>query len=168
MSHFLYILNAQIQWKPLCREKTLKHWVRDWESNNHPKTESRMERLIWRYNLVDILYPGFSGLAQNDANSYFFILWLIRYIQRYYAFLGDREIFEAHDCRFCSREKFQDMIIREGKNWILLYNKYPYTGIDEQYHSAIPHAHKEFFTEFTERKSRAQTSPWRSERILLR
>ncbi len=69
--------------------------------------------------------------------------------QEYYAFLGDREIFEAHDCPFCSREKFQDMIIWEGKNWILLYNKYPYTGND-QHIMAIPHAHKEFFTEFTE------------------
>ena len=69
--------------------------------------------------------------------------------QEYYAFLGDRKLLEAHECPFCLREKYQDMIIWEGKHWIILYNKYPYTGND-QHIMAIPRAHKEFFTEFTD------------------
>lgn len=67
----------------------------------------------------------------------------------YYASMGDKEFFEAHDCPFCSREKYQDMIIWEGIHWMILYNKYPYTGND-QHIMAVPRAHKEFFIEFSE------------------
>lgn len=69
--------------------------------------------------------------------------------QDYNKFLGNRELLEAHECPFCIAEEHQDMIIWEGKYWMMIYNKYPYTGND-QHIMAVPRAHKEFFVEFTE------------------
>lgn len=69
--------------------------------------------------------------------------------QDYHKFLDGRELLEAHECPFCSAEEHQDMIIWEGKYWMMIYNKYPYTGND-QHIMAVPRAHKEFFTEFSE------------------
>lgn len=69
--------------------------------------------------------------------------------QDYKKFLDGRKLLEAHECPFCDLEGNKNHIIWEGKNWILLYNKYPYTGND-QHIMAIPRAHKEFFTEFTD------------------
>lgn len=69
--------------------------------------------------------------------------------QDYYKFLGDRELLEAHECPFCDLEGNKNHTIWEGKYWIILYNKYPYTGND-QHIMAIPRTHKEFFVEFDE------------------
>lgn len=69
--------------------------------------------------------------------------------QDYHNFLNGRELLEAHECPFCEIEKDNSLVIWEWKYWILLYNKYPYTGND-QHIMAVPRAHKEFFTEFTD------------------
>jgi diadenosine tetraphosphate (Ap4A) HIT family hydrolase len=68
--------------------------------------------------------------------------------KEYGAFLNGRELLEAHECPFCEMEKHKDMIIWEWVYWVVLYNKYPYTGND-QHIMAVPRAHKEFFTEFS-------------------
>lgn len=69
--------------------------------------------------------------------------------QDYHNFLNGRELLEAHECPFCLVEEYQDMIIWEWKYWMMIYNKYPYTG-NNQHIMAVPRAHKEFFWEFTE------------------
>jgi diadenosine tetraphosphate (Ap4A) HIT family hydrolase len=66
----------------------------------------------------------------------------------YHKFLGGRELLEAHECPFCDAEGNKELTVWEGTYWILLYNKYPYTGNDHI--MAIPRTHKEFFIEFTE------------------
>lgn len=69
--------------------------------------------------------------------------------QDYHNFLNGRELLEAHECPLCDIEGNKNITLWEGKYWILLYNKYPYTGND-QHIMAIPRTHKEFFIEFTE------------------
>jgi len=68
--------------------------------------------------------------------------------KEYGEFLNGREILEAHECPFCDIEAVKEMVIWEGAYWVVLYNKYPYTGND-QHIMAVPRAHKEFFTEFS-------------------
>jgi diadenosine tetraphosphate (Ap4A) HIT family hydrolase len=69
--------------------------------------------------------------------------------EEYHKFLNGRELLEAHECPFCDMESNNDLVIWQGKYWVILHNKYPYTGND-QHIMAVPRAHKEFFTEFTQ------------------
>jgi diadenosine tetraphosphate (Ap4A) HIT family hydrolase len=62
--------------------------------------------------------------------------------------LNGRSFFGKDDCPFCDRENMKEDIIWEGKNWILLYNKYPYTGNDRHI-VAIPCEHKALSNELT-------------------
>lgn len=66
----------------------------------------------------------------------------------YHKFLNGRELLEAHECPFCDMESNKDLLVWKGVHWVILYNKYPYTGND-QHIMAVPQAHKEFFTEFS-------------------
>ncbi len=62
--------------------------------------------------------------------------------------LNGRSFLGRDDCPFCDRENMKDDIIWEGKNWILLYNKYPYTGNDRHI-VAVPREHKALSSELT-------------------
>lgn len=68
--------------------------------------------------------------------------------EEYYAFLNWRNMLEAHECPLCDLEANNNLIIWEGKYWIILYNKYPYTGND-QHIMAVPRHHREFFVELS-------------------
>jgi len=68
--------------------------------------------------------------------------------EEYLHLLNGRIFLGKEDCPFCNKENMKDDIVWEGKNWIIVHNKYPYTGNDRHI-VAIPREHKVFSSDIT-------------------
>lgn len=66
----------------------------------------------------------------------------------YHKILNGRSFLGKDDCPFCDKENMKDDIIWEGKNWIIVQNRYPYTGNDRHI-VAVPREHKVFSSDLT-------------------
>ena len=67
--------------------------------------------------------------------------------EEYLKVFNERSSLGKDYCPFCDTKNIKEDIIWEGKNWILLSNKYPYTGNDRHI-IAIPREHKVFSGDF--------------------
>lgn len=77
--------------------------------------------------------------------------------EEYHKIRGDKKVFGREDCPFCPPKISSDRILWQGKHWMIIHNRFPYSGND-QHLMAIPKEHitvsteisKEMFAELTD------------------
>lgn len=67
--------------------------------------------------------------------------------EEYQKILWDRKFIGREDCPFCEPEKFETPVLWKWKKWMIVQNKFPYTGTKDHI-MAVPYEHHTHASEF--------------------
>ena len=67
--------------------------------------------------------------------------------EEYQKMLWNKKFIGREDCPFCEPEKFETPVLWKWKKWMIVQNKFPYTGTNDHI-MAVPYEHHTHASEF--------------------